>query len=95
MIINEEIVKNIAHLARLEFDEKGEKEMVGEMNKILEWMNKLNEIDTDEVEPLIHMSTELNVLREDKTSNLLEHDRALTNAPSKDSNYFRVPKVIE
>jgi len=95
MIINKETVKGIAHLARLELDEKSEDKMMSEMNKILEWMNKLNEVDTEEVEPLIHMSSELNVLRKDEVDNILPHERALKNAPNKDSDYFRVPKVIE
>jgi len=95
MIINQKTVQDIAHLARLEFDDAGEKEMVTEMNKILEWMNKLNEVDTEDVAPLIHMSSELTVLRNDEVSNELTHERALKNAPKKDSNYFRVPKVIE
>ena len=95
MIINQKTVQDIAHLARLEFNDEDEKEMMGEMNKILEWMNKLNEVNTEGVEPLIHMSSELTVLREDQVSNELDHERALKNAPNKDSNYFRVPKVIE
>jgi len=95
MIINQKTVKGIAHLARLELDTNEAEEMMSEMNKILEWMNQLNEVDTEGISPLIHMSAETNILREDKISNTLEHDRALKNAPKKDSNYFRVPKVIE
>jgi aspartyl-tRNA(Asn)/glutamyl-tRNA(Gln) amidotransferase subunit C len=95
MHIDQATVKKIAHLSRLEFDENGEKAMVSEMNKILAWMEKLNEVDTTNVEPLIHMSAELNVLREDKVGEHLDHKKALLNAPKKDSDYFRVPKVIE
>lgn len=95
MNIDEKTVEDIAHLARLEFDPQRAKELAGEMTKILGWMEKLNEVDTENIEPLIHISTEVNVLRKDEISNVLEHDAALKNAPKKDSNYFRVPKVIE
>ncbi len=95
MIINKETVESIAHLARLELEGKETEKMVTEMNKILEWMNQLDQVDTEGVAPLIHMSMETNVLREDEVNNTLNHERALVNAPKKDSDYFRVPKVIE
>jgi aspartyl-tRNA(Asn)/glutamyl-tRNA(Gln) amidotransferase subunit C len=57
-------------------------------------MDKLNEVNTDKVEPLIHMSDEVNVLREDIVNNSLKHEDALLNAPKKDSDYFRVPKFL-
>ena len=95
MIIKNEDVNKIAHLARLEFDEKGSEEMAKDMNKILVWMDKLNELDTTGVKPLTHMSAEINVLREDKLDQTLTHAQALKNAPKKDSDYFRVPKVLD
>lgn len=95
MIIDKKLVQDIAHLGRLELSEKKEEEMATELTKILDWMDQLNEVDTTNVEPLIHISTELNVLRDDVEGNILDHDKALTNAPKKDASYFRVPKVIE
>ena len=95
MIIKKENVNKIAHLARLEFDDQGSEEMARDMNKILEWMDKLNELDTKDVQPLTHMSAELNVLREEKLNQTLSHVDALKNAPKKDSDYFRVPKVLD
>jgi aspartyl-tRNA(Asn)/glutamyl-tRNA(Gln) amidotransferase subunit C len=95
MDIDKKIVSDIAHLARLELNEKQTEEMTSEMSKILGWMEKLSEVDTKNVEPLVHISEEVNVLREDEVKNELDHDRALKNAPNRDSNYFRVPKVIE
>lgn len=95
MIIDTKMVQDIAHLARLEFTDSETEELKGEMNNILEWMAKLNEIDTENVEPLIHISSELNVLRDDKVLPMLDHEEGLANAPKRDSNYFRVPKVIE
>ena len=95
MIIDKKLVQDIAHLGRLEVSPAKEEEMANELNKIVDWMEQLNEVDTTGIEPLIHISTELNVLREDEEGNILAHDKALKNAPKKDSNYFRVPKVIE
>ena len=94
MSIDKETIRKIAHLARLEFDEKESEKMSDNFNKILKWMDKLNEVNTDNVEPLIHMSGEVNVLREDEVNNSLKHEDALLNAPKKDSDYFRVPKFL-
>ena len=88
-------IKKLAHLARLEFNEEKEQEMLQDLNKILNWMDKLRELDTTHVEPLTHMSEEVNVLREDVANNTVTHEEALLNAPKKDSDYFRVPKVLE
>lgn len=94
MSVDKETIKKIAHLARLEFNEKEADKMSDNFNKILAWMDKLNEVNTDKVEPLIHMSEEINVLREDVVNNSLSHEDALFNAPKKDSDYFRVPKFL-
>jgi len=90
-----QIIRKIAHLARLEFNEEKEQEMLQDLNKILNWMDQLRELDTEQVEPLVHMSEEVNVLRDDVAQNTVAHDEALLNAPKKDSDYFRVPKVME
>lgn len=95
MLVDISTVKKIAHLSRLEFDAQEEQAMVTHMNKIVDWMAKLNELDTEGVEPLIHMSAEKNVMRDDVVGVHLDHKKALLNAPKKDSDYFRVPKVIE
>lgn len=65
------------------------------MSQILDWVEKLNELDTDEIEPLTTMSSEVNDMREDQVGRHLSHESALKNAPKRDSNYFRVPKVLE
>ena len=88
-------IRKLAHLARLEFNEEKEQEMLQDLNKILNWVDQLRELDTENVEPLTHMSEELNVLREDVAQNTITHEQALLNAPKKDSDYFRVPKVLE
>lgn len=94
MKVDKETIRKIAHLARLEYSEKEEEAFIHDFNKILDWMDKLNQVNTDKVEPLIHMSSELNVLREDEMNNSLKHEEALSLAPKKDSDYFRVPKFL-
>lgn len=95
MKVDKETLQKIAHLARLDFEEKGAKEMIESMTEILDWVEKLNELDTEGVEPLTNMSVEQNVMREDVVKEPLSHERGLKNAPKKDADYFRVPKVIE
>lgn len=95
MSINKETLEKIAHLARLEFDEKSEEKMLKDMNNMLSFVEKLQELDTDNVEPLQAMSFEINQMREDKVKKHLSREKGLKNAPKKDQEYFRVPKVIE
>ena len=95
MQVDQETLRKIAHLSRLDLEENHAKDLISRMNRILTWMEKLNEIDTSEVEPLTHMSEEVNVLREDEVMPPLPHDRGLFNAPKKDADYFRVPKVLD
>lgn len=95
MKIDKKLLNKIAHLARLEFDENTAEAMMKDMTEIIDWVEKLNEVDTDGVEPLTTMSHEFNALREDETKPHLSHERALKNAPKKDNDYFRVPKVLE
>jgi len=95
MKIDRPLLDKIAHLARLEFDEKDADKVMQDMTTIVEWVEKLNEIDTEGVEPLTSMSHELNAFREDKAITTLTHEEVLKNAPQKDENFFRVPKVLE
>jgi aspartyl-tRNA(Asn)/glutamyl-tRNA(Gln) amidotransferase subunit C len=95
MQIDKETVAKIAHLARLEVNEQESQELVGDMNKILDFMAKLNEVNTDNVEPLIYMTTDVNVLREDEVKQEITHEEALSNAPEQDGKHFLVAKVIE
>jgi aspartyl-tRNA(Asn)/glutamyl-tRNA(Gln) amidotransferase subunit C len=94
MIVDKDTIGKIAHLARLEFDNKSLEAFSSDFNKMLAWIDKLNEVNTDNVQPLIHMSAEINVLREDTEKVTLTHEQALLNAPKKDSDYFRVPKFL-
>lgn len=88
-------VDEIAHLARLEFNAESKDQILNDMNRMLAFVDKLNELDTDKVEPLIYMTEERNVLREDEVKVTVGQDEALKNAPKKDSDYFKVPKVID
>lgn len=95
MTIDKETVDKIAHLARLELTDDEKQALMGDMGKILDFMAKLNEIDTSGVEPLVYMTDEINVLREDVVKQKITHEEALQNAPKHDDNYFLVAKVIE
>jgi len=92
--IDKKIVEKLADLSKLEFDDKSREEIINDLNKMLAFVEKLNEIDTTNVEPLIYMTDEVNVLREDDVHHEITQKDALKNAPKKDSDYFKVPKVL-
>lgn len=94
MDIKEEVVEHIAHLARLEFTGDRKKVISEDLQRIISFMDKLQEVDTENVEPLIYMTTEINHLREDVATVTVTQEEALKNAPKKDSDYFRIPKVL-
>ena len=93
MKVYKETLKKIAHLARLDLDERKEKEMLKSLSEILTWVEKLNELNTDKIDPLTNMSMEVNVLREDKIGEHLDREKGLLNAPERDATFFKVPKV--
>jgi aspartyl-tRNA(Asn)/glutamyl-tRNA(Gln) amidotransferase subunit C len=95
MKVDQEALQKIAHLARLEVRPEEETELLNSLNGVLNWMEQLNEVDTTGVEPLTHISTETNVLREDVAGNHLAREQAFANAPQHDDQFFEVPKVLE
>ena len=95
MKIQKETVQHIAHLARLKFEGEEVKSIQEDLNNMIAFMDKLSELNTDNVEPLVFMSEEVNVLREDVSEDTLTVHDALKNAPKKDSDYFRIPKVLD
>ncbi len=95
MQINKETLQRIAHLCRLEIPEQEEQKMIDSLNEIIAWVKKLEEVDTSHVEPLTHLTEEINALREDIVLPPLSRERGLAHAPKKDAEYFRVPKVVE
>ncbi len=87
-------VEHIARLARLEFSDAEKEKLTHELNEILRYVEQLNSVDTENVEPLSHVIELSNRLREDKVTAGLSSDEALQNAPSKTDKFFKVPKVI-
>jgi aspartyl-tRNA(Asn)/glutamyl-tRNA(Gln) amidotransferase subunit C len=88
-------VEKLAHLGRLELTETELAQMERDMNKMLLFVDKINELNLDGIEPLAYMSDEVNILRADEIIQTISHDEALKNAPDKDTDYFRVPKVLK
>ena len=95
MKITDEIVDHIAHLARLEFEGTKKESIREDLQRIILFMEKLQEVDTESAEPLIFMTNEVNNLRDDIAIRSLTQEEALKNAPKKDSDYFRIPKVLD
>jgi aspartyl-tRNA(Asn)/glutamyl-tRNA(Gln) amidotransferase subunit C len=95
MKITEETVDKIANLARLEVSPEEKEQLMADMSRILDFMDKLNEVDTANVEPLVYMTSEVNVFREDEVKQEITHEQALQNAPQRSDDYFLVPKVLE
>jgi len=94
MAVTKKDVEKIAELARLKFTDKELENFTPQMNEILSYMNKLNELDTENVNPLSHPVEQTNVFREDELKLSISTENALKNAPSKDEHHFKVPKVI-
>ena len=95
MEITDDLVEHIAHLARLNFEGSEKEAMKGDMEKIIGFIDQLNAIETDHVEPLIFMSDAINVLREDQIKQDITQEEALKNAGHHDSDYFKIAKVLD
>jgi aspartyl-tRNA(Asn)/glutamyl-tRNA(Gln) amidotransferase subunit C len=87
-------VEHVATLARLSFTAEEKQRLTGELNAILRYMEKLNSLDTSDVEPLTHVTESTNVMREDSHQPGLTREEALQNAPAKNDEFFKVPKVL-
>ncbi len=94
MSVTTKDVAYIAELARLKFTEPEQEKMTSELNMILHYIEKLNEVDTEGVEPLSTIHDQINVLRADVEHTPLSNDEALKNAPDRQDRFFKVPKVI-
>ena len=94
MKIDINTVDKIASLAKLEFNGAEKEAIAADMTKMLDFVDKLQEVDTEGVKPLIHITDEINVLRADTAKIEITQKEALKNAPKKDSTYFKIPKVI-
>lgn len=93
--ITQDVIDKLATLSRLEFNDQEKEKVVSDLNKMLDFVSKLNELDTTNVEPLIYMNDEKNVLRNDEVKQEISQKDSLRQAPKKDSDYFKVPKVVE
>lgn len=94
MKVTDELLQNLANLSRLEFDAAEQEQIKKDLEKMIGMIGKLNELNTDDVEPLLHMTDEVNALREDEVKGSISREAALQNASLKDEQYFKVPKVI-
>lgn len=95
MEINKELFDKIAHLARLEFTDEESESMMKDMSKIISWVEKLDELDTSDIDPMSSMTREKNVFRSDENGIHIDRNKALANAPHSTDGYFVVPKVID
>ncbi len=95
MKIDKDTVERVAALARLSFNEEEKEKLRIELSNILTLCEKLNEVDTNDVEPLIFLTDEINAFRDDTPQGAIAKELALKNAPQKDSDYFKMPKVLD
>ena len=95
MEVNDTLVDKLANLARLQFNTTEKEGIKNDLQRMIQFVEKLNEVDTTGVEPLLHMSEQVNVLREDVIQGSISRAEGLQNAPVHDDNFFKVPKVIK
>ena len=95
MQVDDALIEKLAELSMLKFTEAEKEEIRGDLEKMIGFIDKLQELDTTGVEPLMHMSEEVNVLRDDVPGPMLSQEEALKNATHHDGQYFKVPKVIK
>ena len=95
MSIDNSTVKKVAKLARLKVDAKEEQNLKNELNNILEWVDKLQKVDTKNVDAMLSVSNEPMPMREDIVTSKLDNKQILSNAPETKAGFFVVPKVVE
>ncbi|HRE37055.1 MAG TPA: Asp-tRNA(Asn)/Glu-tRNA(Gln) amidotransferase subunit GatC [Chitinophagaceae bacterium] len=95
MEVTDALVEKLAHLSRLQFNKQEKVDIKKDLQNMIVFVEKLNELDLDGVEPMLFMSDEVNVLREDEINGSVSREEALKNAPLHDKQFFKVPKVIK
>jgi aspartyl-tRNA(Asn)/glutamyl-tRNA(Gln) amidotransferase subunit C len=95
MEVNDALVDKLANLARLRFDTTEKQGIKNDLQRMIQFVEKLNELDTTGVTPLLHMSEQVNILRDDEVRGSVSRAEALQNAPVHDEQFFKVPKVIK
>ena len=95
MKVTKKDMENVAVLSRLAIPADKEEQYTNQLNDVLTYMENLNSINTDDVQPIAHVLPISNVFRDDVVKESLDRDLALSNAPLKDDGYFKVPKILE
>lgn len=95
MEVTDALVDKLAYLSRLEFNDADKAEIKNDLQRMISFVEKLDELDLSDTEPLLHMSSNINVLREDEVKGSVSREEALKNAPAHDDKFFKVPKVIK
>jgi aspartyl-tRNA(Asn)/glutamyl-tRNA(Gln) amidotransferase subunit C len=95
MEVNDQLIDKLASLSRLQFDATEKEAIKTDLQNMIQFIDKLNELDTTGVDPLLHMSDNINVLRADEVQGSISREQALKNAPVHDEQFFKVPKVIK
>jgi aspartyl-tRNA(Asn)/glutamyl-tRNA(Gln) amidotransferase subunit C len=95
MEVNDALVDKLANLSKLQFDAVEKEAIKTDLQRMIQFVEKLNELDTTGVEPLLHMTEEVNILRDDEVQGSIERAEGLKNAPIHDEEFFKVPKVIK
>ena len=94
MEVTDALIDKLALLSRLKFNEEEKKEIRNDLQRMISFVDKLNELDTTGIKPLIHLSDEINSLREDEVKGQINREEAFKNAPVHNGKFFKVPKVI-
>ena len=95
MEVTDALVDKLAHLSRLEFNATDKAGIKNDLQRMISFVEKLDELDLSDTEPLLHMSSNVNVLRDDEINESITREEALKNAPAHDDKFFKVPKVIK
>ena len=95
MEVTDALVDKLAHLSRLEFNATDKEQIKNDLQRMISFVEKLDELDLKDTEPLLHMSSNINVLREDEVKGSVSREEGLKNAPDHDDKFFKVPKVIK
>ena len=94
MQVDDALIEKLSRLAMLQFDDPEKQAIKNDLEKMIGFVDKLKELDTTGVEPLLHMNANTNVFREDETATTISTEDALKNSPHHDEKFFKVPKVI-
>jgi len=94
MKVDKQLISKLEKLARLELSEEEREGLTKDLSSILEMVEKLQELDTEGVDPLVYINEEVNILRADQVDQQLSQKDALKNAPDQNGTFFKVPKVI-